>query len=76
MSRIARYRMTVRTNLAETDVSRVAASAGIRIRVTRIASKLARRIPDSGRDRRVMTRGCRTVAVRTVANRRRLTVSH
>ena len=76
MSRVARYRMAVRTNLTETDVGRVTARARIGIRVTRIARKLARRIPDSRCYRRIVTNRCRTVAVRPVANRRRLTVRH
>ena len=76
MSCVTRYRMAVGTNLTETDVGRVTARARIRIRVTRIARKLARCIPDSGSYRRVVTNRCRTVAVRPVANRRRLTVRH
>jgi hypothetical protein len=77
MSRVARDRMTVGTNLAETDVGRVAARAGIRIRVTRITRQLARRIPYSrGHCCAIVTNRRRTVAVRTVAYRRSLTVRH
>ena len=77
MSRVRGNRMTIRTVFPEGNVGRVAARTRISIRVARITSQLTCRIPNRrNRSGGVVARRGRTVAVRSVTHRRRLTVGH